>query len=226
MIAIAGGKGGCGKTTTALGVATALAGRGYEPLVVDGDCDMPDVHHRAGLDRAGGIDALAEGESLACAVEETAAVPGVRLLTGGRRDALDTALRRVRAWDGPVLVDCAAGTSEASLRPLRRADRALVVSTTQPQCLEDTAVTRDVVRRLPTALVGVVVRLTPQARDGTVPENWSVCARLPAVDTPLDNPQVTREYHAVSRRLVSDRARVRRHSPRALSQRTSSERNI
>ncbi|ESS06245.1 MAG: CobQ/CobB/MinD/ParA nucleotide binding domain protein, partial [uncultured archaeon A07HB70] len=40
MLAIAGGAGGAGKTTTALGLARALPGR---VVVADADVDMPDL---------------------------------------------------------------------------------------------------------------------------------------------------------------------------------------
>lgn len=50
MLAIAGGKGGCGKTTTALGVGAALPGR---PLVVDADWDLPNLHRLATVYRDG-----------------------------------------------------------------------------------------------------------------------------------------------------------------------------
>lgn len=50
MLAIAGGKGGCGKTTTALGVGAALPGR---PLVVDADWDLPNLHRLAAVYRDG-----------------------------------------------------------------------------------------------------------------------------------------------------------------------------
>src|SRR6056297_615748 len=60
MLAIAGGKGGCGKTTTAVGLARAFASLGADPLVVDADLDMPDLHHRTGVDREPGIAAAVE----------------------------------------------------------------------------------------------------------------------------------------------------------------------
>lgn len=44
MLAIAGGKGGCGKTTTALGLGAALPG---QPVVVDADWDLPNLHRLA-----------------------------------------------------------------------------------------------------------------------------------------------------------------------------------
>ncbi|POG57234.1 nucleotide-binding protein, partial [Haloferax marisrubri] len=56
MLAIAGGKGGSGKTTTTLGLASALDG---PVLAVDADRDMPNLHAMAGVERPG--DAAADG---------------------------------------------------------------------------------------------------------------------------------------------------------------------
>src|SRR6056297_3035727 len=105
MLAIAGGKGGSGKTTTALGLAAILQDRGREPLIVDCDCDMPDLHHQAGIDSIGGIDDLADGTPAELVATDSTTVPGVRIVTAGSRDQVDTALSRLGDWHGPVILD-------------------------------------------------------------------------------------------------------------------------
>lgn len=64
MLAIAGGKGGSGKTTTTACLARGLAGEGPPPIAVDGDCDMPDLHLVAGTCPRPGIGAYEDGASL------------------------------------------------------------------------------------------------------------------------------------------------------------------
>lgn len=187
MLAIAGGKGGCGKTTVALGVARALANRGRRPLVIDADVDMPDLHHYAGIDRGEGVDAVARGRPLAETIQWSTAVPGVALLTAGTPEHTRTVLRGATAWEGPVLIDCPAGIGPDAVWPFRLADRTLVVSTNTPQCLEDTRRSLSVASQLETRPVGVIVRTDAPAgvpdRVGTVP----VVETLPTVDMPLDN---------------------------------------
>lgn len=202
MLAIAGGKGGCGKTTATLCLADALARRGFDPLVLDGDCDMPDVHHRVGLDNAGGIDALASTNGLRETIQVPHELPGVSVVTGGQRNTLGTALQRARDWHGPVLVDCAAGLGPDAVRSLRHADRTLLVTTASPQCLDDTRQTRTVTDRLGTASVGVLLRETPAQDAETEPRDLSVIARLPHVDAPLDSPRLRQAYLDVSRTAV------------------------
>lgn len=220
MLAITGGKGGCGKTTTTLGLAAALADRGLEPLVVDCDCDMPDVHHRLTLPLTSGVDALDSGASLDEVLLRPAYSSGVAVVTGGRRSALDTALRKASCWDGPVLLDCGAGTSRDALRPLRHATSAIVVSTDRPQCIEDATVTRDIARRLSGGLTGVVVRETAaesgsrtstgQGADArlSAPRNWNLLGTLPRVEEPLTNPRAAEVFRQISL-AVTDRRRPR-----------------
>lgn len=203
MLAIAGGKGGCGKTTATLGLASALARRGFDPLVVDADSDMPDIHHRLHIDSGSGTEALASGETLCDASVTTES--GISVITGGRREVLGPALRRVHEWDGPVLVDCAAGLDANAVRPLRHADGTLLVSTDDSQCLVDTDQTRTVALRLGTARSGVLIRATATHETGTVPADWTVHSRLPYVDAPLQNLHLRREYRALSEKLYPGR---------------------
>ena len=207
MIAITGGKGGCGKTTTTLGLANALARSGQNPLVVDGDCDMPDVHHRLGVARCGGVDELASGRPIQRVVARSNKLPGVSLVTGGRRGNLDAALRRLVSWHGPVLVDCAAGVNADSLRPLRHAQRSVVVSTDQPQCIEDTARTIEIAQRLSAPPVGVVLRETTGS-DCTLPGHWTVLGTLPRVDRPLESLHLHTEFVTIANTIVEQKRTI------------------
>jgi septum site-determining protein MinD len=198
MIAIAGGKGGCGKTTTTLGVARALAQRGQEPLVIDADCDMPDVHHVAGLDGRPGVDELAAGAPLDSVVRESDRYPGVKLLTAGSRDSVDAALARAGSWDGPTLVDCPPGSGPDAARPLRHARAAVVVTTDEPASLDDARRTVRAARRLDLKPAGVVViRWTSQSTPAAV-AGCRVLAGVPFADTPGEDPQVTRCWRAIA----------------------------
>lgn len=174
MLAIAGGKGGCGKTTTAFGLGVALARTGSTPLLVDGDCDMPDLHHLAGVDRvhrcgpagpAAGVDALGNGVGLQRAVRWLDDQPGLALLTGGKRENRSHALHAARQWDGPVVVDCPAGATPVATSPLRHAERTVLVTTDRVQCVEDAQRTASAARQLGATVQGFVVRGT---HDGTV----------------------------------------------------------
>lgn len=202
MLAIAGGKGGCGKTTTALGLAAAHARQGADTLVVDADCDMPDVHHRASVPHSPGVDAVADGAGLNEAVHRSPTTPGVWILPAGRRRNLETALRLVERWRGPVLVDCPAGTNPDATLPLRHADATLVVSTDQPQCLEDAETTREIARSVGAPAVGVIIRNIDTGSRDRIPPDWKLLTRVPSVDTPLASSRVREEWLSVSNTII------------------------
>jgi septum site-determining protein MinD len=202
MLAVAGGKGGCGKTTTTVGLATVLAKAGREPLVVDADTDMPNLHHVAGLAHTGGIDSVAAGKQVCQAVRVTDTFPGVRFLTAGERDSLPPALRRAYYWRGPVLVDCQTGIDRRATRPLATADRTLLVSTDRPECRQDTRKTAIAARNLGSDPCGALVRETPV---GTVPESVGHSPVIETVPTlemvRFDDARLIKRWQTVTGRL-------------------------
>lgn len=205
MLALAGGKGGCGKTTTTLGLARTLAQRGLDPLVVDADCDMPNVHHVAHVERTDGADMLAEGARLERAITRSTSFPGVALLTAGTREHMDAALRATTRWHGPVLFDCPAGISPDATRPLRHADRTLLVSTDEPQCLADTRVTLTVARQLSADPAGILLREQAGSTAGNV-AGCEVLAVVPSVESPFESPTVDHTWNCVTDVLYPDQA--------------------
>jgi len=203
MLAIVGGKGGCGKTTTALGLARAFVREGETPLVIDADCDMPDVHHVANLRRRPDWDPFDATTRLQDAVRSGDRFPGVRILTVERRDAVHDVLERAVDWSGPILVDCPPGTSPDTVRPLRHADSALVVSTDQPACLEDATRTVRTLRQLNVPPAGsVLVSHSGGSAPGAV-AGCRVLGTSPYVANPFGNSRVRRVWQMITHNLIS-----------------------
>ena len=204
MLAIAGGKGGCGKTTTTLGLARELARRGTRPLVVDADCDMPDLHHVARVERDYGVDTLARGTSIERATQHSDRFPGVALVTAGTPDRTSAALRATAGWNGPVLVDCPAGIGPDATRPLRYADAALVVSTDEPQCLDDSRRTLTAARQLGTPPAGALLRVVVETeRTPATVGDCPVLASVPTVSAPFDAEALDSAWAAVADAVCS-----------------------
>ncbi len=145
VIAIANQKGGVGKTTTAINLATALAATGARVLLID--CD-PQGNASTGLgvgphDRpVTTYDLLIEGLSVAEAARETL-VPGLQLIAGdadlagvevelgreaGRAHRLREALQSVRREHGLdfVFIDCPPSLNLLTLNAMAAADAVLV----------------------------------------------------------------------------------------------------
>ncbi len=161
MFAVAGGKGGCGKTTTTLGLARAAARTGEEVLAVDADADMPDLHRAAGVDREPPLDA---GPPMAVAQR---AAPSIAVAAAPRGDAASAStLERCRTAREVVLVDCPAGAGHDAAIPLRTADATVLVTTLEPASLRDAARTAAMSRAVGTPVAGTVVSRAGRAPPG------------------------------------------------------------
>lgn len=160
MYAIAGGKGGCGKTTTVCELASALVRAGQRPVVVDADVDMPDLHDRIDAAPEPGLDALAAGAPLRRVLQTDHDLRGAGVVATGDGSAVRDALVRLSALERPVLVDCPAGAGPDVAMPLGTADRAVVVSTDTRSSLEDAAKTAAMSQALDTPVACLCLRET------------------------------------------------------------------
>ncbi|MFW5900203.1 MAG: MinD/ParA family ATP-binding protein [Halodesulfurarchaeum sp.] len=181
MLAVTGGKGGTGKTTAALGIATSLSKRRRNPVVIDADVDMPNLHIRAGVDDTG-LDALASGVSLSTAATESERLPGVDIVGATPGTDLEQALRNLRT-ERPVILDGAAGVSERAVTPLRHADQAVVVTRATPASVTDSVKSIRMSRAVETPLVGVLLSQS-DAVSQRIRETLSVSRIHPVPDVP------------------------------------------
>lgn len=201
MLAIAGGKGGSGKTTTTLGVARAIDG---PTLAVDADCDLPNLHALAGVPRDPPPGAYGHPDPIT--PTDTRIVPAPR----DAPDGLGDRLRRLREDDesGLAVVDCPAGAGPDATVPLRAADRVLLVSTACVAGLRDAAKTAAMARAVGTPIVGGVLtraRLAPPGVEDLL--GCPVVATVPETPKPLDDTGVKRAYQAIARE-VRDRQKA------------------
>lgn len=171
MLAITGGKGGTGKTTTALGIGAALARRRRNPVIVEADVDMPNLHIRAGTPE-GGLQTLADGASVDSVAVESSEFSGIDIIGGTPGAPLNRALRSL-STDRPVILDGAAGVSERAVTPLRHADRAVFVTSDTPAAVTDTAKTLRIASRIGTPVAGFLVSRTSDVSD-------DITSQLPA----------------------------------------------
>lgn len=205
MLAIAGGKGGCGKTTTTLGLAAALESR---TLVVDADVDMPNLHILAGVERDAALASVADCVDPWEAATPRPDDPGTRVLSAPLESPTDTlrgALSRLQRAGAAVLVDCPAGASVDAAVPFQFADATLLVTTLCGPALRDTTKTAAMSRTVGTPVAGAVLTRT-HASPAAVSEllETPIRASIPQVADPLaDGGPGPASYAALANTLRS-----------------------
>jgi septum site-determining protein MinD len=166
FIAVASGKGGVGKTTTAVNLGTALAGFGRNVIVFDGNistpnlglhlgsANIPSTVHDAIFGRKGIRDAVymhPSGLKLA---------PGSISLDDCKKadpKKLSNALGPLKGASDIVIIDSAAGISEDAASALKAADEVIAVTTPDLPAVTDTLKTVKLAESLGTAVIGVVL---------------------------------------------------------------------
>jgi septum site-determining protein MinD len=163
---IAGGKGGVGKTATALNVGVALAQRGYRVALVDADLSMTNLGQRVGLAHEPGIhDVLADEAAVSEALVEgpngMAVLMGARDLESyGKADPekLREVLDLLRVPFDVVLVDTGPGVTSESHITHDVADGAIVVTTAGEVAVSDAERTARFTERVDCPVTSLVVQ--------------------------------------------------------------------
>lgn len=207
VFAVASGKGGVGKTTTAINLGIALRMHDRSVVIVDGDLGMPNLGTMVGVDHDPTIHEVLAGEAdLDAALVEVAdgfyLVPGNPDLTGFAAADPDELRAFVDALADRfefVVLDTGAGLSYESVLPLEIADEVVFVTTADPSSLTDTQKTLEVAERLETPIRGVV--LTRVGSDGVADEvaetlDLEVLAIVPEEDAVTESGRQGRPLQA------------------------------
>lgn len=209
VCAVAGGKGGAGKTTTALNVGGALQEAGYDAVVVDADLGMANLGSVLDIEHEHSIhDVLAEeasvSETLIDAPGGLTVVPGDQSLTAfaaADPDRLEGVVETLRNAYDVVLLDTGAGLSREVVVPLELADGILLVTTPDDVAVGDTVKTARLADRIDGAVVGAVINRVTKYTDveaiadrlghellAVVPDAGSTIGDEPIVRTGPDTP--------------------------------------
>ncbi|WP_330630433.1 MinD/ParA family ATP-binding protein [Halocatena halophila] len=172
VYAIAGGKGGVGKTTTVANLATALSAAGYDVVAVDVDLGMANLGPVLDIQPDDGAtihNVLAGDAGIKEATYTTdrgfAVIPGTQALD----EYASADPSRLQYATGPltdeyeiILLDLSAGLSEEVIAPLQLADSVVLVTTPDVVAIRDAAKTGELTARVGGVVEGVAVN---RARD-------------------------------------------------------------
>lgn len=201
---IAGGKGGVGKTTTAINLAAVLQENGYDTAVVDADLGMANLGEMLELEYETSIHEILAGEATVSAALTDAqggmtVIPGEQTLEAFA-EADPAKLRKViktlRNTFDVVLVDTGAGLSHETMVPLGLADGILLVTTPDDVAVNDTIKTADLADRVDGRVIGTLITRVTKHTDvsdiaeefempllGVIPEDLQATAEEPLVLT-------------------------------------------
>ena len=196
-LAVAGAKGGVGKTTTSINLSAALADAGLDVLVVETDLAMANVvdflrfspeetlHEVLAADAApkeaiysvpGGFEVLPSGTTVEGFVDaDVTEIPAVLEAVEDRYDV--------------IIFDTGAGVSHESLLPLGLADRTVIVSSPRVASVRDANKTAELAERLGGQVAGVLFSKSGTGRSPP-PEQIASYLELPLLGHVPEDPAV------------------------------------
>ncbi|CCQ32353.1 ATPase protein [Halorhabdus tiamatea SARL4B] len=207
MLAVAGTKGGCGKTTVAIGIAEAFARADVPSVVVDADRQLPNLHVIGDVDRDPTSGRVPDAEDPSTVAVESPREPTARLLPAPLPDedvSVDAVLARLAESSRQTIVDCPSGAGPDAVDPLSAADRAIVVTTTSSHSIEAATATVDMASHLDVPVAGLVVnqseRVPPSLVEAT---DRPVLGTIPDRASPLTHPDTCDAYDHIAAELTN-----------------------
>lgn len=186
-LAIAGAKGGVGKTTTSINLGTVLAANGISTVVVELDLAMANLIDFLVTDidvesEATFHDVLSEDAPIAEATytldSGLAIVPSGTSLDGYSQtdlDLLPEVLTSLRDSFAVILIDTPAGLSRESIRPIELADEMILVTTPRVSAIRNAENTIEVAERVHTPVRGLILT---KSGTGSSPEAADIADSL------------------------------------------------
>ncbi len=148
VLAITSGKGGVGKTNTAVNLAIALAARDQKVLIMDADLGLANVEVLLGLSSFHNLEHVIEGEKTLAEIivrgpGDIRIIPGssglakVANLSADGRERIIRELKVLASEVDFLIIDTMAGISNNAVAFAAAADEAILVTTPEPSAIVD-----------------------------------------------------------------------------------------
>lgn len=188
LITITSGKGGVGKTTTAINLATAINSFGKEVVLVDANLTTPNVGLHLGapivpislnhvlLGKAKINDAIYEHESGTKIIPSSLSINELRRINHKKLKEVGKKLRKMADF---VVYDSAAGLGEEAIAAMESADEIIIVTNPEIPAVTDALKTSKLIEQLGKEVKGVIVTRVAGAKTEMPISNVAEMLELP-----------------------------------------------
>jgi len=192
IITITSGKGGVGKTTTAINLGIALAGFGREVVIVDANLSTPNIGLHLGAPivpislnhvlcgEASISDAVYEHESGTKIVPSSLSIKLMKTVEGEKLKEVGKKLKRIADY---VIYDSAAGLGEEAIAAMNAADELIIVTNPEIPAVTDALKTSKVINDLNKKIKGVIVTRLRNSKTEMPLKNIEEMLELPILGT-------------------------------------------
>ena len=213
IITVTSGKGGVGKTTTAINLGTALNQFGKDVIIVDANLTTPNVGLHLGaplvpvtlnhvlLGKAKIEDALYEHESGTKVLPSSLSVKELKALDHKKLTGLSKKLKKMADY---VIYDCAAGLGDEASASLEAADDIVIVTNPEIPAVTDALKTARLADELGKHVKGIIVTRANRTKSEMTLESIQDMLELPILG-------VIPEDIAASEALVKKDAMIHTH---------------
>jgi len=241
LITITSGKGGVGKTTTAINLGAALNSFGKEVIIVDANLTTPNIGLHLGapivpvnlnhvlLGKAKITDAIYEHESGTKIVPSSLSVKELKRLNHKK---LKDVAKKLRKMSDFVIFDSAAGLGEEAIAAIEVADELIIVTNPEIPAVTDALKTIKLAEDMGKNIKGIIVTRVKNSKHemsignirdmldtpvlGVVPEDKNVQACLRTKDALLHSYPYTKASRAY-RKIAAILADVEYREPSLLA---------
>lgn len=166
LITITSGKGGVGKTTTAINLGAALNAFGKEVIILDANLTTPNVGLHLGapivpislnhvlLGKAKISDAIYEHESGTKIIPSSLSVKELKRLNHGKLKDVGKKLRKMADY---IIYDSAAGLGEEAIAALEAGDELIIVTNPEIPAVTDALKTSKVIEEMGKQVKGIII---------------------------------------------------------------------
>jgi len=231
IIVITSGKGGVGKTTTAINLGAAMNYFGKDVLVIDGNLSTPNVGihlnspevpinlNHVLLGKADALEAVYEHESGLKVMPSSLSIKELKRTKPERINDFKKDFKKLSDY---IIVDSAAGLGEETLSTMELADELIIITNAEMPAITDALKTIKLAEQMKKTVLGVIVtrvrkdniEMSSEAvRDmletpilGMIPEDINVRRSLNRKDAVVHtHPQsnASRAYKEIAARIVN-----------------------